>query len=214
MVSIWDKRRPLHHAGAGSIIQERWILTARHVLLSIWRHNESDYFNISNHRPLFVVPKYGNSLHDLRGMPIYDVEQTYCPGYSSDRPVYAHDADIALIKLKQPLTNNPYNIRSIHMNDLRFDNSRIHSWRIAGWGRFDSNSYEPSIWLRKAFIHNRPLHQCQHIRGFRPYQQICVTKFGQGICHGDSGGPGLWKDFFGPDELLAGIISFGSRNCM
>lgn len=208
IVSIGDRGKYPH--GVGSIIDKRWILTARHIVLKTFKDKRASSFNFSWVRDVIIRPKYSNNLNESYEHPGYEPKKMFCYPPSDDVQKYLTDSDIALIKLDcpLPLKKRPFNFAKIKMipNELNFDNG--YNITVAGWGRTDPDVARTNFRLRKAIMQSSSYPSGPGGR-YRAIQQIHVDGFERSFCNGDSGGPGVMIDVQSGKEVLAGIISWG-----
>lgn len=207
--------------GSGVIIGKRWILTARHVILPTFVDTKTRYFNFSrpstDNENIRVQPKYDNDFLKSYRHPGFHAEKLFCYPVSDDRPVYATDSDLGLIKLKNPIPlgkNSPYNFTKIGIYNKFLDYTTGIPIQIAGWGRTVPDQTRSDSRLRKAEILSQDPEKHRLSLAYKPYQQICIFKKNQSSCNGDSGGPGVITIPPGGKSFLAGIVSYNAQpNC-
>ncbi|XP_074604145.1 mite allergen Der p 3-like [Brevipalpus obovatus] len=204
----------------GSILDEYWILTARHVLMKGKQKPNSFEFNLTVRENFLVWPKYYNDIRltIAKLLPLHEPAKTFCHEIpESSDIVYQSDSDIALIKLRVPINlgQTIYNFKKIDLypRDIYDDFSHAFDVRIAGWGKTSLNQGVPTWQLRKSKMNNGDReadhNHCSEPR-FKPRQQIPL-RFRKNSCYGDSGGPAVLQTIGTGQEELIGVISYMSR---
>ncbi|XP_017057904.1 trypsin [Drosophila ficusphila] len=169
----------------GSLITERWVLTAAHCVKG---------YSASN----FKV-RGGTTTLDGSDGTVRSVDSVHVAPKFTSR---SYNMDAALLKLNASLTGT--NIGTISMGNYR---PRAGSQvRIAGWGVTSEGASSASKTLKATYIRVNKQRKCQ--RDYR--SKATITKFmfcgraaGKDSCSGDSGGPVT------RNNTLLGIVSFG-----
>ncbi|XP_037809739.1 collagenase-like [Lucilia sericata] len=183
---------------AGSLISNKWVLTAAHCI-----------YNISNN----LVMAFGTI--ELRNNPInmtstkFFIHPAYKPNVLTD--------DIGLIELPTPL-NFTDNIKAIDLvSSTETSNDFLAAQgTISGFGATKDKVDIPSDWLlwtTVEILNNSVCAQMFHIPNDN--RTMCGKGWNgsnQSPCYGDSGGALVWKNQF--DKFVQiGIVSFAKRNC-
>lgn len=180
----------------GSLISDRYVLTAAHC-----------FYNINRLKDYFVLmgSHYLNETHPVR-MSIRSIRlhENY------DNHLYAND--IALIELTCHMSLSTKAIRSICLPPKNIPNYPYDYGIVAGWGSSDENG-TTSQTLQQVRLPLISLNSetCKE-QIYDNKTQFCAGSSEGGIdaCQGDSGGPLMFYDPFRNETWnVAGIISYG-----
>ncbi|XP_024874160.1 trypsin-1-like [Temnothorax curvispinosus] len=192
------------HFCAGSILNERWIITAAHCIQAVPSVN-------------YISVKAGKH-HILRNEPD---EQTVevSEGYVHEK--YGGGVgpyDIGLLKLASPLKLTK-RVQAIELAAPESDPSG-EAW-LAGWGSTSSSHFPemPDILqhVQKEYVDRAICHESvERLTGSSPVHETNVCTDGPfdekiSACSGDSGGPLI--SYNGQKPVLTGIVSWGIMPC-
>ncbi len=189
----------------GSIVNDRFILTAAHCV-------QSDVFtNGWSSNDLRVLVK-NPTMDDVYLSEFKDVSRiTIHPNYN-ESDLWIND--LALLELSYPITDN---VQSITLPQDFGDYSDVSAYQIFGLGRTSTNNLSAPNYLRWAEVKPLSDSECAAmVSGFHSQESLCATGFENreysGICGGDSGGPLTYVDDEGMYQQI-GIVSYGSSDC-
>ncbi|XP_063628905.1 chymotrypsin-1-like [Cydia splendana] len=168
----------------GSIIHERFILTAAHCIRSI-----EDTSSIK-------VLVGSDNLEQKSGV-FLDMEKHLC--YKAFIP-FGNLNDICLLKLKEPIRfGNKVAKISLPDEDLKLEEGA--QVNVTGWGSTDGYYYENN--LRQVTIPVESQDNCRKIYVDLTDYKICAGTDGHDACWGDSGGPLTYNN------VQIGLVSYG-----
>lgn len=189
--------------GAGSILGEKWVITAKHVVMR----------NGSGYPPdwkIEVLPKYNNDIRKMASNKEYKryyPKRIFCPPTDPSKISWA--TDLALLKLTEaiPLNRPPEYFQSIRIAEKINWTEHIV---VAGWGKADGS--DPSSQFNdlhygelSQFVVSCP-NQCELM-----YNSVGANE--SNVCHGDSGGPAVMRNKMTLIDELVGVTSYGDDNC-
>ena len=187
----------------GSIISDRWIVTAAHCMYdreggpripTAKIRVKIGATNIATQGEWIAIAKA--IVHDKYKNRPLDPEREYLDG---------HDADIALIKLKAPLGKG----RSIALASKAV--SVVGDLVVTGWGD-TSTGGSSSVVLRTVRVPYVPKEICTKPEAYGNrvrFGMLCggYPEGGKDSCNGDSGGPLVMGK--APNATLVGVVSWG-----
>ncbi|KAF7238162.1 Complement C1s subcomponent [Varanus komodoensis] len=196
--------------GGGALISDRWILTAAHVL-------------DGNPSPTIYAGRHMVGKNVLRTVKPLDVEGSFIhPNWAKvvtdTRTNF--DNDIALLKLREPLTMGP-TISPICLPgpSPEYDPAQGTIGFVAGWGRTEVS--KASVKLRLANIPVMGMEMCERVKPDPPADSlsyvftenmICAGNGQQDSCKGDSGGAYAIQDPNNESRYyVAGLVSWGPK---
>lgn len=178
----------------GSLINNRYILTAAHCLLN---RDES----------MIHVVLGESDITSPASTSLYRVSRLF--SHPSFTGLSSMQNDLALIELDRLVVLSE-KIKPICLP--KAGPRYFGSLAIAGWGLLSPNGVQPRI-LQEARVIQRSQSYCSNIyAGKYSYtDHICANGPSSGVCNGDSGGPLMYSS--SGKYFQVGIVSYGSSNC-
>ncbi|KAG5334118.1 TRY7 protein, partial [Acromyrmex charruanus] len=177
----------------GSIINERWILTAAHC---VYGEKTLSVFKV----------RVGSTYYNKGGILIKDIASVIC--HKKYHPL-TYDYDVALIKLSTPLTFGEY-IKPILLAFPLMNITTGTQAIVTGWGKTSTNGASSEV-LRTVTISVTDQEKCRKVYARNRLvtsNMICAGDNKGDTCQGDSGGA-----LVGYNGLQIGIVSWGAQKC-
>ncbi|XP_011142410.1 chymotrypsin-1-like [Harpegnathos saltator] len=172
-----------HHFCGGSVVNNRWILTAAHCLSGL------------NDKNITVV--VGSTTLDKGGDKYTSTKKVMHPGYS---PTLIWN-DIGLIQVDKDIVFGD-NVQPIALSTHNFNKSNYPA-TLSGWGTTNYPGDAPNE-LQHIELMVIDQKECLNASFRVTSNNICtLNKKGEGACHGDSGGPLV------ADGVQIGVVSWG-----
>ena len=188
----------------GTIIDEKWILTAAHCITQPTRE---------------IV---GGSLNRMNEPEEYSVIKTIVhPKYERIIEGLASRYDYALLKLEKGIDFNTSRLKKIRIADPAFAERDQRPGALAtvfGWGAVSEKDHGgltvdlhfvqiPLVSMETANLPEVYNHYLDHEDTMLPAGDLAG---GKDACNGDSGGPLVLKDSVTGENVLAGVVSWGA----
>ncbi|KYN32013.1 Trypsin-7 [Trachymyrmex septentrionalis] len=179
----------------GSIISERWILTAAHC---VYGEKTLSVFKV----------RVGSTYYNKGGILIKDIASVIC--HEKYLPL-TYDYDVALIKLSTPLTFGEYIkpiLLAFPLMNIKTGTEAI----VTGWGKTSTNGTSSKV-LQIVTISVTDQEKCRKVYARHRLvtsNMICAgdNEGEKDTCQGDSGGA-----LVGYNGIQIGIVSWGAQKC-
>lgn len=132
-----------------------------------------------------------------------------------DNPLVELKFDIAVLKLRKPipLSRRPYYFKKVRIQEPGDKiNWNSNNFRVAGWGKQVQGPRSEEEWpiLHHITIARAP---CPEEIQYLPGRTYCVGDSDHTTCDMDSGGPLIVKLDGTNEEIVAGLVTYGTQNC-
>ncbi|XP_034100358.1 serine protease easter-like [Drosophila albomicans] len=202
----------------GSLIHERWVLTAAHCVTSRDADQQLRQVRLGEWNTTSSPDCQVFKTNRICAPPHIDVNIDRIIVHEQYTPENNYANDIALLRLNRSVTFTDF-VQPICLpaasNSVEYAYAG-YAMEIAGWGKTDQALFSVSPVKKKAEITAISIASCKVVYPQLVNGQICAggdTK--ESTCRGDSGGPLMLQDNFesSGNFYLTGIISLGSSNC-
>ncbi|XP_030246381.1 serine protease easter-like [Drosophila navojoa] len=199
----------------GSLINNRWILTAAHCVVR--QYNIRVRLGEWNTTSTLDCQQYKNG-DKVCAPPHIDINVDLIKPHEQYGSSSNHVNDIALLRLSHPVNYTDFVIPIClpPAKEKYEDSYSGMAMDIVGWGKTNKANFEGSSIKMKAILEVISISECQRVHHpIYPGQMCTGGQTPQGSCRGDSGGALMLRNtsFTTPTYYAIGIISLGQKYC-
>ncbi|PSV41495.1 serine protease [Photobacterium sp. GB-36] len=211
----------------GSLIAERWVLTAAHCIKIEQDDNTVTDVDVENIKVFTSI----TDLKDITNANTYNVVDSIAhPDYVPEKVINPYPNDIALLALSRNVENSsiiklPTLVEADEIENQLVQLTEEPNLVIRGWGKtLLENKFGSDVLMEASapFYSDQKCYDDTSDKNKYPSPwiestndpfKICTSsKINVGMCNGDSGGPLIYTDQSG-QKIQVGVSSFGSINC-